>query len=226
MTMKNKSLKERMLRWVSKLVEDIILPMAVLAFSGIYWGAFLTRGKYGASVNLLSFLIEDLGKYLMTEDGSIVTVATVFIGIYFSIYTMLTSIQTDSVMSNLGKKNFQKLLNILGVGFLSSFAYTLYSVFFGTAYSTKPEVAVFFVLLLLIIFMLSAFQFGVIIYIILKKDIAATIEDLDERKKKELKQLDIQQKLEAFLDKENKKEILERAEKTSEILRNRQDKEK
>lgn len=221
--MDNNKTKKSLIRWVSKIIEDIILPVLTLSFILFYWGSYFLKERY-LFLNDISFsLINDLGKYLMTEDSSIVTVATVFIGIYFSIYTMFTSIQTDSVMSNLGRENFQKLLNILGIGFLSSFAYTLFSIFFITAYESIPEISVFIVLLLLIIFMISAFQFGVIIYIILKKDISVTIEELDERRKRELKQLELVEKLDSFLKKEDERENLKRANEVSKILENREE---
>lgn len=221
--MNNNKMKKRTLYWISKIIEDIILPLIVLVYIIFYWGSYFFKEEYIFLSKFFSVLVNDLGKHLMIEDNSIVTVATVFIGIYFSIYTMFTSIQTDSVMSNLGRKNFQKLLNILGIGFLSSFAYTLFSIFFVKAYGSKPEISVFIVQLLLIVFMVSAFQFGVIIYIILKKDISTTIEELDIRRKKELKQLEILEKLDSFLNKENERDSINRANEVSKIIEKKQE---
>jgi hypothetical protein len=209
--MKGSVLREKVIHLLSKFVEDIILPFVLISFCAIFWCSYFYKDKYGFSAEIFKFFIDDLGYYLVFKDGSIVTVATVFIGIYFSIYTMLTSIQTDSVLSNLGRKNFKKLLSILGMGFISSFSYTLYSIFFIKSYEINKQGTVFWLLLCLILFMTSAFQFGVIIYIILKRDIAKTIEELEERRLRESRNAALLDKLEAFLDKEKNKEDYERA---------------
>lgn len=214
------TLKEKAIHLLSRLVEDIILPVVLVSFCVVYWSSYLFKDKYEVFEKIINFFVEDLGYYLVYTDGSIVTVATVFIGIYFSIYTMLTSIQTDSVLSNLGRKNFQKLLSILGTGFIFSFSYTLYSIFFIKSYEVNKQTTVFFLLFFLILFMTSAFQFGVIIYIILKHDIVKTIEEIEERRLREQKNATLMYKLEDFLDKEKNKEDYQRAREISNHLRN------
>ncbi|MEX1563607.1 hypothetical protein AB3J18_03735 [Enterococcus sp. C43] len=199
------------------IIEDWLLIIILMIY--FIYISFIAFGNF-KKLNIFSdFIVNNIGKYLALQDGSLVTVATVFIGIYFTIYTMLTTIQSDSILASLKEKHFKKILKILTIGFGSSFVYTLYSVFFKVSYNTNSVITTYLILLLAICFFISAFQFGVLLTLILKKDIYGAIKTIQERKKAEDEQKERYAKLDSFLDREQEKADRIRAEEVSKKIK-------
>lgn len=199
------------------IIEDWLLKIILFIYF-IY--IFLIVFGNLKKLNIFSdFIVNNVGKYLALQDGSLVTVATVFIGIYFTIYTMLTTIQSDSILASLKEEHFTKILKILTTGFVSSFSYTLYSVFFKISYNNNRVITTYFILFLVICFFISAFQFGVLLTLILKKDIYGAIKTIQERKKAEEEQKNRYAKLDSFLDREQEKADRIRAEEVSKKIK-------
>ncbi|HGF7861536.1 TPA: hypothetical protein QFP02_002554, partial [Enterococcus faecium] len=70
-----------------------------------------------------------------------------------------------------------------------------------------------------ICFFISAFQFGVLLTLILKKDIYGAIKTIQERKKAEEEQKVRYAKLDSFLDREQEKEDRIRAKEVSKKIK-------
>ncbi len=210
-------MKKTKKRIIFRFFEDYILYFSIIfLLVTIIVGEVLAMWtQYGGIKN---FLVYEMGSYLATEDNSLITVATVFIGIYFTIYTMLTAIQSESVLANLKKEDFKKVLAILSVGFCSSFFYTLYSIFFKISYATHKEITSYLILFLALIFFISALQFGVLIALILRRDIYGAIESIEERRRQENDRDQLYKKLESFLDREQIKVDMEQAEQMTRHL--------
>ncbi|MEG0078818.1 MULTISPECIES: hypothetical protein [Enterococcus] len=210
-------MKKTKKRVIFRFFEDYLLY-----FSIVFFVVTITAGEvlamWAQCSGIKNFLVYEMGSYLATEDNSLVTVATVFIGIYFTIYTMLTAIQSESVLANLKKADFKKILSILSVGFCSSFFYTLYSIFFKVSYNAQKEITSYLILLLALIFFISALQFGVLIALILRRDIYGAIESIEERRRQESERDQLYKKLESFLDKEQVKVDIEQAEQMAKHL--------
>ncbi|MBE8867115.1 MULTISPECIES: hypothetical protein [Enterococcus] len=199
------------------IIEDRLLKIILMVYFIFIFSILFGNFK---KLNIFSdFIVNNIGKYLALQDGSLVTVATVFIGIYFTIYTMLTTIQSDSILASLKEKHFKKILKILTIGFVSSFSYTLYSVFFEVSYNNNSVITTYFILFLAICFFISAFQFGVLLTLILKKDIYGAIKTIQERKKAEEEQKERYAKLDSFLDREQEKVDRIRAEEVSKKIK-------
>lgn len=211
-------MENKYMKWLFDFIENKILKIAIALYS-LMWIISLVASKYFSNNEIKDFLTDRLGKYLVMSDSSLVTVATVFIGIYFTIYTMLTSIQSDSVLANLEKEDFKKILKILSIGFFSSFAYTLYSVFFMISFESNRILTTLIVLFLALLFFVSAFQFGVLLTLILRQDIYGSIKKINERKAEDLAKVNIYVKLEAFLDSEMEKADLEQNNRMSEFVK-------
>lgn len=123
------------------------------------------------------FFLQTFENYISYNNSEIITIATIFIGIYFSVYTILMSSNSDSAFSRLSKRNKISLINILNEGFLNSFAYVILSLLLSTVNDYLPF---FFSMLrfgLLIAFLYSALIFGVDIFILMREDIKKNIND-------------------------------------------------
>lgn len=213
----------KILQYIFILVERILLILSIVLYSFV-WIAALVLDHIFSNKYLIDFLTLKLGKYLAVTDASLVTVATVFIGIYFTIYTMLISIQSDSVLANLEKDDFKKILKILTIGFISSFVYTLYSVFFKISFENYPRTTTFFILFLALLFFISAFQFGVLLTLILRQDIYGAIKKIEERKHEDARKEALLVQLESFLNDQSEQENLRRSNEMSERIRSKEEK--
>lgn len=61
-----------------------------------------------------------------TDNTNLVTISTVFIAIYFSLYGFLLSSDTNSLVSKLKLKEYKRLVSIVNRGFLSSFIIVIF----------------------------------------------------------------------------------------------------
>lgn len=126
------------------------------------------------SINIV-FFVKKFNAYLYNNNSELITIATIFIGIYFSIYTILMSSNEESAFGRLSKRNKVSLIKILNEGFISSFLYVIISLFFTLIYSFSPLFISLIMLGLLILFFYSALVFGLDIYILIKADIEKKI---------------------------------------------------
>lgn len=213
-------IKTKKYRVLFDVIENKLLKISLIIYFVIWIFSYWLL-KYKSNDFMVGLLINKLGKHLTMSDSSLVTVATVFIGIYFTIYTMLISIQSDSVLANLERTDFKKILRILTVGFVSSFIYTFYSIFFQVSYNSSKSFTSFVVLFLALIFLVSAFQFGTLLTLILTQDIYGAIKKINERKNDEERKEEILTKLEIFLTEKENERYEEENRKQSERMENK-----
>jgi len=74
-------------------------------------------------------------KNAYTNNTNLVTISTVFIGIYFSLYSFLLSSNTNSLISKLKFKEYKRLVSIVNRGFISSFIIVIFSFFNENIYN-------------------------------------------------------------------------------------------
>ena len=153
-------------------------------------------------------LVNLIGKHLATENNSIITVATVFIGIYFTMYTIFTTIDKNSVLAALDKGQFKKLLKILGIGFFSSSIYVIFGIISSWLFDKYPGITSIILIFTVVAFFSSTLVLGVLLYYIIKMDIFSIIETVRQDKIEEQKINQTLKRLSDFLDKEEKKELL------------------
>lgn len=121
--------------------------------------------------------INDFGAYLTKNNSDLITIATVFIGIYFTIYTLLISFDKDYSFNKLSYKNKKTLIKIMNWGFLSSFSYVIYSLIYSHIYFENPLLASLIIIGILLLFLYSALVFGVVIYILARIDIEKILKE-------------------------------------------------
>ena len=78
------------------------------------------------------------------DNTNLVTISTVFIGIYFSLYGFLLSSDTNSLVSKLRLKEYKRLVSIVNRGFLSSFIIVIFSFFNENIYNWVGKIYILF----------------------------------------------------------------------------------
>ncbi|WP_407144248.1 hypothetical protein [Marinilactibacillus psychrotolerans] len=130
-----------------------------------------------SSINIISeFFLKDFSSYIITNNSEIITIATIFIGIYFTVYTILMSMDNGSAFSRLRPRNKISLVYILNEGFFNSFVYVILSLLFSTMNGFFPLLFNMVRFGLLISFMYSALVFGVDMFVLIRKDIQKNID--------------------------------------------------
>ena len=98
-----------------------------------FWWCLLVIIVMVISISLLlgnySGLYSWFYKNAYLDNTNLVTISTVFIGIYFSLYGFLLSSDTNSLVSKLKLKEYKRLVSIVNRGFLSSFIIVILKIF-------------------------------------------------------------------------------------------------
>lgn len=136
------------------------------------------------------------------DNTNLVTISTVFIGIYFSLYGFFTSADTNSFIAKLKLKEYKRLISIINRGFISSFTIVLFSFLNEILYHLLDRVYILFLLLVFILLIGSALQIAIYFSLLLRNDINKKYNSLKEDIKKENLDDEIRKKLKQFLDRE------------------------
>lgn len=136
------------------------------------------------------------------DNTNLVTISTVFIGIYFSLYGFFTSADTNSFIAKLKLKEYKRLISIINRGFISSFTIVLFSFLNEILYHLLDRVYILFLLLVFVLLIGSALQIAIYFSLLLRNDINTKYNSLKEDIKKENLDDEIRKKLKQFLDRE------------------------
>lgn len=163
----NRRTMNRFFLWIERKSIPFI-EILYLVIVGII-GIFIDKSSINNFVKSYSIFLDNY-------NSELITIATVFIGIHFTVYTLLMSASSSSTYSKLNTKNKQSLLKILNHSFGSSFMYVLYSLAHKELSKIFPIFSTFVMLGLLVVVFYSSFIFGITIYRIIKNDISNEIE--------------------------------------------------
>ena len=137
-------------------------------------------------------------KNAYTNNTNLVTISTVFIGIYFSLYSFLLSSNTNSLISKLKFKEYKRLVSIVNRGFISSFIIVIFSFFNENIYNWVGKIYILFLIFLLLIG--SAIQIAIYFTLLFRYDLKTKYNSFDEDIKKEILDNELREKLKQFLD--------------------------
>ena len=133
-------------------------------------------------------------KNAYTDNTNLVTISTVFIGIYFSLYGFLLSSDKNSLISKLKLKEYKRLVSIVNKGFLSSFIIVISSFFNENIYNWVGDI---FLLLIG-----SAIQIAIYFTLLFRYDLNKKYNSFEEDIQKEILDDELRKKLKQFLDRE------------------------
>lgn len=155
-----------------------------------------------------NWFIEDFYKRISEKESIIITVSAVFIGIYFTIFSLLGNIRDDSTVNILSEHHFKKLLNYIFYAFISSFSYLLLSLITNPAETNLVGKLIFLALLTYMFY--SAFRFGVIMFYSYRLDFKNYKQKLVQQKLEDQKLKNAIYKIDKYIDELNNERQLEK----------------
>lgn len=173
------------LKFVEKYFLCIVAIFVLLFFLICYFGSRDTFDK----------LVEWVMDITYDDNSNLITVSTVFIGIYFTLYTYLLSVSSDSILAKLELKEFKKLARMISIGFISSLSVVLLSFF-------KTEKIWYYLIIFIASFLLliSAVEIAIYYTLIFKRDLDGKFGELQNQKIEKRKDEQLKKELKNFLE--------------------------
>jgi hypothetical protein len=188
---------------------NIIALLIFIVPNVFYW---LKHFRIGPGDKITGPFVTDI---LTPREGIIVTVAAVFIGIYFTVISILGAIKVDSTLALLPKTKFFKLVTFLRNGFIFSLSYLILTVFFPWLSDKLTDYKHYLLYLLLIILFfymfLTSLKVGLALFLVFKSDFANLHQEIEKEKKETENQAVILKRLEKFLDENDDKKAIKNA---------------
>lgn len=170
-----------------------------------------------------SFIVNELSMAFIDRDSTLITIAAVFIGIYFTVFTLLATLSGKTSFLILTRRHFKSLIVYTRNAFIAAFAYLVISLISPLLINLSWIYSIT-CLILLVYMLMSALRFGFLIYLILRSDMDNLI-DKSERKNVEEKRLEVLfSELERYLEKQFSEEGKVKAEEISQLLKKRREK--
>ncbi|PED91618.1 hypothetical protein COL64_06800 [Bacillus toyonensis] len=127
-----------------------------------------------ASSSIEQFITVHLKTFFIAKEGSLGTITAVFIGIYFTVFSILGSIRIGSTFATLTNKNLKKLVKFIKNALIGAFIFLFFLLSIQIFIQLTNWMLIVIGFLLLLYVFLSAIRFGIVIYFIIKKDIENT----------------------------------------------------
>ena len=137
------------------------------------------------------------------QNSNFVTISTVLIGIYFSLYTYILSADASSFFSRLTVKEFKKLILMITIGFCSSMLIVILSFLNDILYKYMDLMYIGVLYLLFVLIFGSLIQISVYYSLIFKYDLNSRYETFNQERIESEENRVIKEKLKEFLEKNN-----------------------
>lgn len=167
------------------------------------------------------FIEVTLGKSLDNLKGSLLSIAAIFIGVYVTVFTLLGSIKVDSVFAYLNENTFKKLIDYIRNAFIASFGYLVLIMILEVSFNSYNEFYFWLIVLntsIVIYMFLTAFRFGIILYISFSKDLNDLQKNIKIHKEEQREIEELRYKMGRFLDEFEKEQSNKQNEKMSKVI--------
>lgn len=124
------------------------------------------------------FLGINLGRIIFKNGGAYSTLASIFAGIFFSLYTLLLSLPNFSVVKKLTKQNYKYLLMSITFGLICSLGFCILQVFIPMFNKNNLVMGINF--LFFLAFILSVIQCTIYFTLELHSDLNANFQKEDQ----------------------------------------------
>ncbi|PEN99204.1 hypothetical protein CN556_04135 [Bacillus wiedmannii] len=172
---------------------------------------------FNESIKIHTFL----SSFLSKKESSFISISAIFIGVYFALLTIFTSVKRGSIISTLSENDLSKLIKYLINALIGGFLYIFLTLFFSA--DNKSLLASYFNILLftsLIYMFLSALRFSGYIAFIVYDDISKMQSNRQTIEEDANRQEEILNKLETFLNEYEKINREERTKALKQLLQN------
>jgi hypothetical protein len=184
-----------------KHFNNIVVLLIFLTSNTFYW---LHHFGIGSGEKATQFFAECI---LTPREGILVTVAAVFIGIYFTVFSILGTVKIESTLAVLPQKKFFKMVTFLRNAFLFAFLYLLFAISYpwlSENLTDYPKHLLYLFLIILFCYMfLSALKVGLALFMVFHTDFKYLHTLIDAEKKEKEKQQVLFQRLEKFLNEQD-----------------------
>lgn len=145
--------------------------------------------------------------FLNEKEGAFLTIAGIFIGIYFAIFSFFIGIKPDSVMADLDDEDILTLVKYLRHSFVGSFVYIFLTLLNFPFLTGVFKICFYFILFVSLLYMLlSALKVGIYMYITFKADVANLKDNVESAREESIKLQRMLNLFEDFLEEEKRKE--------------------
>ncbi|MDY5175323.1 hypothetical protein SM192_01215 [Lactococcus lactis] len=135
------------------------------------------------------------------DNGNLITISTVLIGIYFSLYTYILSADLNSFFSRLNLKEFRYLIWMITIGFVSSMSIVLLSFINDFLYEAFGVAFIIFLYILFVLIFGSLILISIYYALIFKRDLDSRYKSFEESKNLSEEERKLKMKLKDFLEK-------------------------
>ena len=191
------------MKLLDKLLHSILIILVVMStlIAGLVFFIFKD------DINIVYSILVDA---LVYKNDNIITVATVLIGIYFSLYSFVLGADSNSFFGKLKDKDDLKfLIRMINLGFFSSSLFTLLSLLNDLLFSLIHGFLVLILGILVIIMLGTLIQIIIYYTLIIRKDILSKFERMEDEKVKEHENEKLARDLIIFLNDYNEKKSQE-----------------
>ncbi len=191
------------MKLLDKLLHSILIILVVMStlIAGLVFFIFKD------DINIVYSILVDA---LVYKNYNIITVATVLIGIYFSLYSFVLGADSNSFFGKLKDKDDLKfLIRMINLGFFSSSLFTLLSLLNDLLFSLIHGFLVLILGILVIIMLGTLIQIIIYYTLIIRKDILSKFERMEDEKVKEHENEKLARDLRIFLNDYNEKKSQE-----------------
>jgi hypothetical protein len=179
--------------------------------------------KYGLeAINL--FFTTDLLDFFIKKEGTLVNIAAIFIGIYFTVFTILGAVRNGSKLARLSQENFNKVVLFIKNAFIGAFLYIFFTLFIPFTTVSNENIKSLFSLLLTIFILymlLSSVRLGIIIYVVFKEDYDYFSEGIKAEQEDERRIERLILRIEEYLEMNEKNNDMVKVKKVQEVLKQR-----
>ncbi len=139
-----------------------------------------------------------------TDNSNLVTIVTVLIGIYFSLYTYLLSADSNSFLAKIRDKNeFYRLVRMINIGFASSMILVLLSFLNDELFKVLGHYYIIFLFVDFILIFGSLIEIFLYYSLLFKRDLESRFEYFQTIKSDEEEEKKLVKKLKNFLERQN-----------------------
>ncbi|ANF97440.1 hypothetical protein [Paenibacillus bovis] len=193
-------MKEILIGLFAMIIEKWLLKITCTLFTLIFCiNKLFTMFYNNGEPNSLELGLYNYYDILIQPNiGTITTVASIFIGIYITVITVIGGIKVNSVMALISENDLGKIVSFIITGLIYAFAIVFYS--FITEIITSNFVQAFFYFLFLIAMLSTALRFGINLCLIYTYEFKKLTENLEAERKELEKNQYIMSRLESYLE--------------------------
>ncbi|HAQ5014939.1 hypothetical protein ACK4D5_10720 [Enterococcus faecium] len=169
---------------------------------------------YVFSKSVFNSLYCNIYTLLIEDNNNLITVATVLIGIYFSLYSYILSADLNSFFGRLKDRDELKfLIAMINLGFFSSFIFVISSLANNLLYQILKWGIVLILGILVLIMFGTLIQIGVYYVFIIRNDILTKFDKMQDDLLEEDQRKKLERDMREFLDDYNEEKVQKKLKK-------------